>query len=50
MPQVLERIVATGRGVRAERDLAQAGADFYVLELLTKTNDVTRRMWRSSVI
>jgi hypothetical protein len=39
MPQVLERIVATGRGVRAERDLAQAAADFYVLELLTARND-----------
>jgi hypothetical protein len=39
MPQVLERIVATGRGVRAERDLAEAAADFYVLELLTARND-----------
>jgi hypothetical protein len=38
MPQVQERIVATGRGVRAERDLAQAAADFYVLELLTARN------------
>jgi hypothetical protein len=39
MPQVLERIVATGRGVRAERNLAEAAADFYVLELLTARND-----------
>jgi hypothetical protein len=39
MPQVLERIVASGRGVRAERDLAQAAADFYVLELLTARGD-----------
>ena len=39
MPQVQERIVAIGRGVRAERDLAQAAADFYVLELLTARND-----------
>jgi hypothetical protein len=35
MPQVLERIVASGRGVHANRDLAQAAADFYVPELLT---------------
>jgi hypothetical protein len=39
MPQVRERIVATGRGVRAERDLAQAAADFYVLEPLTARGD-----------
>ena len=28
-----------GRGVRAERDLAEAAADFYVLELLTARDD-----------
>ncbi len=39
MPQIQERIVTTGRGVRAERDLAQAAADFYVLEPLTARND-----------
>ena len=35
MPSIQERIVASGRGVRAERDLAQAASDFYVLEPLT---------------
>ncbi len=39
MPLVPERIVASGQGVRAERDLAQAAADFYVLELLTARCD-----------
>jgi hypothetical protein len=39
MPSIQERIVATGRGVRAERDLAKAAADFYVLELLTARGD-----------
>src|SRR6266508_1747098 len=39
MPQVLERIVASGRGVRADGDLAQAPAASYVLELLTARCD-----------
>jgi len=39
MASIQERIVAGGRGVRAERDLAQAASDFYVLELLTARND-----------
>ena len=39
MPSIQERVVATGRGVRAERDLAEAAADFYVLELLTARED-----------
>jgi hypothetical protein len=39
MPSIQERVVATGRGVRAERDLAEAAADFYVLELLTARDD-----------
>ena len=28
MPSIQERLVATGRGVRAERDLAEAAADY----------------------
>ena len=39
MPSIQERIVAGGRGVWAERHLAEAASDFYVLELLT---EVTR--------
>jgi hypothetical protein len=39
MPSIQERIVAAGPGVRAERDLAEAAADFYVLELLTARGD-----------
>ena len=39
MPSIQERVVAAGRGVRAERDLAEAAADFYVLELLTARED-----------
>jgi hypothetical protein len=39
MPSIQEWIVAKGRGVRAERDLAEAAADFYVLELLTARDD-----------
>src|SRR6266545_8141236 len=39
MPSIQERIVAGGRGVRTERDLAEAASDFYVLELLTARGD-----------
>jgi hypothetical protein len=39
MPSIRERVIANGRGVRAERDLAEAAADFYLLELLTAKGD-----------
>jgi hypothetical protein len=39
MPSIQERVVATGRGVRAERDLAEAAAYFYVLALLKARGD-----------
>lgn len=39
MPSIRERTVAEGRGVRAERDLAEAASDFYLLELLNARGD-----------
>lgn len=39
MSVIQERVVAAGRGVHAERDLAEAASDFYVLELLTARGD-----------
>ena len=45
MPQVQQRIVATGRRVRAERDLAQAAGDLYVAGAPDRNE---RSGWRSS--
>jgi len=39
MTVIAERIVASGRGVRAERDLAEAASDFYLLESLAAQAD-----------
>jgi len=39
MPSIMERTVAEGRGVRAERDLAEAASDFYLLEALSAQGD-----------
>jgi hypothetical protein len=48
MSVIQERVVAAGRGILAERDLAEAASDFYVLELLTaRGHPQGRKGWGS---